>query len=82
MVDPWDMSWKLQNKLCLDSCILWPELTTLSFCDKRTNGCTSVSESLIEAIHSDIKEAEQALEKTENKEYASHSFFNKTDDCT
>lgn len=39
-------------------------------------------ESLIEAIHSDIKEAEQALEKTENKEYASHSFFNKTDDCT
>lgn len=39
-------------------------------------------ESLIEAIHADIKEAEQVLEKTENKEFASHSFFIKTDDCT
>ncbi|KAJ7394189.1 hypothetical protein OS493_003870 [Desmophyllum pertusum] len=36
-------------------------------------------ETLIEAIHSDIREAEQALEKTENKEFASHSFFSKID---
>ncbi|KAL9985213.1 hypothetical protein ACROYT_G007587, partial [Oculina patagonica] len=39
-------------------------------------------ESLIEAIHSDIREAEQALEKTENKEFASNSFFNKTESST
>lgn len=41
-----------------------------------------VSESLIEAIHSDIREAEQALGKPENKEFASHSFFNKTESAT
>lgn len=41
-----------------------------------------ISESLIEAIHSDIREAEQALEKPENKEFASHSFFNKTESAT
>lgn len=41
-----------------------------------------ISDALIEAIHADIREAEQALEKTENKEFASHSFFNKTESGT
>lgn len=36
-------------------------------------------ESLIEAIHGDIREAEQALEKPENQAFSLHSFFNKTD---
>ncbi|XP_020601498.1 riboflavin kinase-like isoform X1 [Orbicella faveolata] len=39
-------------------------------------------DALIEAIHADIREAEQTLEKTENKEFASHSFFNKTESDT
>ena len=38
-----------------------------------------VSESLIEAIHSDIREAEQALEKPENQAFLTHTFFSKTD---
>lgn len=37
------------------------------------------SESLVEAIHSDIREAEQALEKPENQAFLSHNFFSKTD---
>jgi len=41
-----------------------------------------ISDALIEAIHADIREAEQTLEKTENKEFASHSFFNKTESDT
>lgn len=41
-----------------------------------------ISDALIEAIHADIREAEQALEKTDNKEFASHSFFNKTESDT
>lgn len=41
-----------------------------------------ISDALIEAIHADIREAEQALEKAENKEFASHSFFNKTESDT
>ncbi|XP_068711014.1 riboflavin kinase-like isoform X1 [Montipora foliosa] len=36
-------------------------------------------EALIEAIRADIKEAEQALEKPENKSISMHSFFSKTD---
>jgi len=36
-------------------------------------------ESLIEAIHSDIREAEQALEKPENQAFLTHTFFSKTD---
>lgn len=39
-------------------------------------------DALIEAIHADIREAEQALEKTDNKEFASHTFFNKTESDT
>ena len=33
------------------------------------------SESLIDAIHTDIKEAEQALETPESQTFLSHSFF-------
>ena len=43
---------------------------------------TFIPDALIEAIHADIREAEQELEKTENKEFASHSFFSKTESDT
>ena len=38
------------------------------------------SESLIDAIHTDIREAEQALEAPENQKFLSHSFFKTEDD--
>ncbi|XP_029199635.2 riboflavin kinase-like isoform X2 [Acropora millepora] len=37
-------------------------------------------EALIDAIHADIKEAEQSLDKPENHSVSTHSFFSKIDD--
>lgn len=39
-----------------------------------------VPEALIDAIHADIKEAEQSLDKPENHSVSMHSFFSKIDD--
>ena len=41
--------------------------------------CSVFAESLIEAIHGDIKEAEEVLDKPENQAFLSHNFFSKTD---
>ena len=36
-------------------------------------------DTLIEAIHQDIKDAQELLEQAENKSFATHTFFTETE---